>query len=94
MGKPSDFLGEGPLSMIGNICGKLDIELPDFDTAKEWEEWFDDLCEKHIVQTGKIRWEIVEDKEAFLKNMGYQDDEDEDDLDAESPFEQFFYDLG
>lgn len=93
MGKPSDFLGEGPLCMIGNITGRLNIELPDFDTKEEWEVWFDELCDKHIVQTGKIRWEIVEDREEFLKNMGYKDDPDEDDLDAETPFDQFIFEL-
>ena len=94
MGKPIDFLGEGHLTLMGNIVGKLNIELPDFDTAQEWEDWFDELCDKHIVQTGRIRWEIVEDKEEFLKNMGYEDDEEFDDMDAESPFEQFFFDMG
>ena len=94
MGKPIDFLSLGQIDLLGNIIGKLDIEIPDFDNKEDCEKWFDELCDQHIVQTGRIRWEIVEDKENFMKNMGYEDDEEMDDLDAESPFEQFFFDLG
>lgn len=94
MGKPKDFLGEGPLTLLGTIMGQVDVELPDFDTAAEWEAWFDELCDNHIVQTSKYGWQAVADKEKFMKDMGYTEDTEFDDIDAESPFEQFFFDLG
>ena len=93
MGKPDDFLGEGPLTLLGSLVGRLNLEMPDFDTAEEWEEWFDKMCDEHIVQSGKYGWEIVEDKEQFLKNMGYKFDENEDDPTAENPYEQYFMNL-
>lgn len=93
MGKPSDFLGEGPLCLLGNIRGVVDLEIPDYDTKEEWDAWFEEICERHIVQSGKIRWEIAQDKDAFLKNMGYVDDEEEDDMDAETPYEQYIFEL-
>ena len=93
MAKPDQFLGEGPLTLLGSMVGRLGLEMPDFDTAEEWEEWFDRLCDEHIVQSGKYGWEIVEDKEKFMKNMGYVVDEEEDDQDAENPYEQYFMSL-
>ena len=93
MAKPDQFLGEGPLTLLGSMAGRLGLEMPDFDTAEEWEEWFDRLCDEHIVQSGKYGWEIVEDKEKFMKNMGYVVDEEEDDPDAENPYEQYFMSL-
>ena len=93
MAKPDQFLGEGPLTLLGSMVGRLGLEMPDFDTAEEWEEWFDRLCDEHIVQSGKYGWEIVEDKEKFMKNMGYVVDEEEDDTDAENPYEQYFMSL-
>ncbi len=92
MAKPDKFFGEGPLALMGSITDRLNIDIPDFDTKEEWEDWFDKLCEDHIAQTGRFRWEIVDDKEEFLKSMGYKEDP-EDDPDAETPFDQFIFQL-
>lgn len=93
MAKPDKFLKEGELTLLGGIMGQLKIDLPDYETAEEWEEWFEKVCDDHIVKSGKYGWEIVPDKDKFFKNMGYVDDEEEDDLDAETPFEQYFQDF-
>lgn len=89
MAKPDKFLSEGELTLLGGLLGQLKLDMPDFETAEEWKTWFDDICDNHIVQSGKYGWEIVPDKEKFFKNMGYVDDPEEDDLEAESPYEQY-----
>lgn len=89
MGRAQDYLNEGNMTLLGGIVSELGLEWPDFNSAQEWEDWLDELVEKHVVQSTKYSWIVVENKEQFLADREFSPEEEEngDDYDA------FFFDM-
>lgn len=89
MGRPQDYLNEGNYTLLGGIVSELGLEWPDFNSTEEWENWLDELVEKHVVQSTKYSWIVVENKEQFLEDRKFSPEEEEngDDYDA------FYFDM-
>ena len=67
MGRAQDYLNEGNMTLLGGIVSELGLEWPDFNSTEEWESWLDELVEKHVVQSTKYSWIVVENKVSFRK---------------------------
>ena len=89
MGRAQDYLNEGNMTLLGGIVSELGLEWPDFNSTEEWESWLDELVEKHVVQSTKYSWIVVENKEQFLADRKFSPEEEEsgDDYDA------FYFDM-
>ena len=88
MGRPEQYLGEGNMTLLGGIVSEIGLEMPDFNSAKEWEDWLDFLVEKYVVQVTKYSWMVVENKEQFLKDREFDGDEEEGD-----DYDTFVFDM-
>ncbi len=90
MGRPEDFLNEGNMTLLGGIVSQLGLEMPNFDTREQWEDWLEQLVEDHVVQTSRYSWTVVENKAQCLADRAWTPEEEEngDDYDA------FYFDMG